>query len=519
MKKEKIKAISKDFILFIFIAVMVFSIIAINPISNLDEIWNYNTARAITQNLIPYKDISMITTPLLPMITALFLKLIANEVIVSRVLASVLWGGVLFSIFKILKLLTKEENICLIVTTLFGLLFRDCYCIDYNILALLFSLIILYIELKNIDKPHFENNKTDFLIGILAGLTVCTKQSIGAILAIIVVGYKIIFVQNKKEFIEYLKTIFKRIIGILIPMMIVFIYLIVTNSLQDFINYAVLGISTFSNKIPYAQLMNNDKKEIQILSRIMPFILLAMTVLTIIIQIKNKKETKNDIKSTDNTDNTILTILIYSLSTLIIMYPISDEIHFLIASTITFIGLAYMLYLLGITIYNKINLKSKKKIYKIISLLISIILIAFIAIKGINNIIEYAKQEKNQTIEHYKNIQISEYLQERINEIDSFILEQEKENKKVYILDAEAAIYMIPINNYNKDYDMFLKGNIGKDGQEGQIQKIKQKFPNEIILIRKKNLQSNWQTPTDVIGYVRENLEFIGEVSIYEVYK
>lgn len=513
MKKEKIKAISKDFILFIFIAVMVFSIIAINPISNLDEIWNYNTARAITQNLIPYKDISMITTPLLPMITALFLKLIANEVIVSRVLASVLWGGVLFSIFKILKLLIKEENTCLIITALLGLLFRDCYCIDYNILSLMFSLIILYIELKNIDKPHFENNKTDFLIGILAGLTVCTKQSIGAILAIIVVGYKIIFVQNKKEFIEYLKTAFKRIIGILIPIILVLIYLIVTNSLQDFINYAVLGISTFSNKIPYAKLMNNDKKEIQILSRIMPFILLAMAVLTIVIQNKKKKE------NIGNIDNKILTMLIYSLSTIIIMYPISDEIHFLIASTITFIGLAYILYLLGIAIYNKINLQSKKKIYKITSLMISIIAIAFIAVRGIENITEYTKQEKNETIEHYKNIQISEYLQERINEIDNFILEQEKENKKVYILDAEAAIYMIPINNYNKDYDMFLKGNIGKDGQEGQIQKIKQKETNEIILIRKRNLQSNWQTPTDVIDYVRENLEFTGEVSIYEVYK
>ena len=513
MKKEKIKAISKDFILFIFIAVMVFSIIAINPISNLDEIWNYNTARAIAQNLIPYKDISMITTPLLPMITALFLKLIANEVIVSRVLASVLWGGVLFSIFKILKLLIKEENTCLIITALLGLLFRDCYCIDYNILSLMFSLIILYIELKNIDKPHFENNKNDFLIGILAGLTVCTKQSIGAILAIIVVGYKIIFVQNKKEFIEYLKTAFKRIIGILIPMILVCIYLIATNSLQDFINYAVLGISTFSNKIPYAQLMNNDKKEIQILSRIMPFILLAMAVLTIMLQNKKKKE------NIGNTDNKILTILIYSLSTIIIMYPISDEIHFLIAGTITFIGLAYILYLLGITIYNKINLQSKKKIYKITSLMISIIAIVFIAVRGIENITEYTKQEKNETIEHYKNIQISEYLQERINEIDNFILEQEKENKKVYILDAEAAIYMIPINNYNKDYDMFLKGNIGKDGQEGQIQKIKQKETNEIILIRKRNLQSNWQTPTEVVNYVRENLEFMGEVSIYEVYR
>ena len=513
MKKEKIKAISKDFILFIFIAVMVFSIIAINPISNLDEIWNYNTARAIAQNLIPYKDISMITTPLLPMITALFLKLIANEVIVSRVLASVLWGGVLFSIFKSLKFLIKEENTCLIITALFGLLFRDCYCIDYNILSLMFSLIILYIELKNIDKPHFENNKTDFLIGILAGLTVCTKQSIGAILAIIVVGYKIIFVQNKKEFIEYLKTAFKRIIGILIPIILVLIYLIVTNSLQDFINYAVVGISTFSNKIPYAKLMNNDKKEIQILSRIMPFILLAMAVLTIVLQNKKKKE------NIGNIDNKILTMLIYSLSTIIIMYPISDEIHFLIASTITFIGLAYILYLLGIAIYNKINLQSKKKIYKITSLMISIIAIAFIAVRGIENITEYTKQEKNETIEHYKNIQISEYLQERINEIDNFILEQEKENKKVYILDAEAAIYMIPINNYNKDYDMFLKGNIGKDGQEGQIQKIKQKETNEIILIRKRNLQSNWQTPTEVVNYVRENLEFMGEVSIYEVYR
>ena len=53
-----------------------------------------------------------------------------------------------------------------------------------------------------------------------------------------------------------------------------------------------------------------------------------------------------------------------------------------------------------------------------------------------------------------------------VYEIDIYFqnnIEQEKENKKVYILDAEAAIYMIPINNYNKDYDMFLKGNIGKE--------------------------------------------------------
>ena len=130
----------KNVLIILILLITVSSVIIPKELNNLDELWNYNTARAISEGLIPYKDISMITTPLLPMITALFLKLIANEVIVSRVLASVLWGGVLFSIFKILKLLIKEENTCLIITALFGLLFRDCYCIDYNILSLMFSL-------------------------------------------------------------------------------------------------------------------------------------------------------------------------------------------------------------------------------------------------------------------------------------------------------------------------------------------------------------------------------------------
>ena len=78
---------------------------------------------------------------------------------------------------------------------------------------------------------------------------------------------------------------------------------------------------------------------------------------------------------------------------------------------------------------------------------------------------------------------------------------------------------MIPIDRYNKDYDMFLKGNIGKDGEQGQIEKIKQKNDNEIILVRKSNLKTNWQTPKEVVKYVRENLEKIGKINIFEIYK
>ena len=129
------------------------------------------------------------------------------------------------------------------------------------------------------------------------------------------------------------------------------------------------------------------------------------------------------------------------------------------------------------------------------------------------------KIEKNVEISHYKNIEVSENLVERIKNMDNYILQKEQEGQKVYILDSDAAIYMIPINKYNKDYDMFLKGNIGKDGEQGQIERIKNKDKNELLLIRKPKFKSNWQTPLEVLNYIRDNLEKIDSISIYDVYK
>ena len=154
----------KDILKILFIFIIIFSIIIIKPITDLDEIWNYNTARVISEGLKPYKDISMITTPLLPMITAIILKIIANEVIVSRILAAVLWTGILFITYKILKKLLKEETICLILTVIIGFICRNIYCIDYNVTVLLIALIVLHSELKNIENITSYEKKRDFLI-------------------------------------------------------------------------------------------------------------------------------------------------------------------------------------------------------------------------------------------------------------------------------------------------------------------------------------------------------------------
>ena len=130
------------------------------------------------------------------------------------------------------------------------------------------------------------------------------------------------------------------------------------------------------------------------------------------------------------------------------------------------------------------------------------------------------KQKINTKIECYNYIEIPDYLIERINDIDTYITEQQNNGKSVYILDAESAIYTIPLNKYTKNYDMFLKGNIGNDGEKGQIEKI-EKEANEktIYLIKNEKYSLNWQTPKTVIDYIRLNFQKTGELTIFDIYE
>lgn len=162
--------------------------------------------------------------------------------------------------------------------------------------------------------------------------------------------------------------------------------------------------------------------------------------------------------------------------------------------------------------------------YKTITLIIWLIIAAGITSQGYENIKAYIEMYTNNTINkdigHYRYIEVPDYLRERIEQIGNYIQEKESQNICVYILDAEAAVYNIPQEKYTKDYDMFLKGNIGKDGQQGIIERIKDETNSKdtIYLIKKEELGLNWQTPTKVIDYIRKNLEKTGEISIYDEY-
>jgi hypothetical protein len=118
---------------------------------------------------------------------------------------------------------------------------------------------------------------------------------------------------------------------------------------------------------------------------------------------------------------------------------------------------------------------------------------------------KYVLVEKETELQHFKNIPEDNDLKEYIKEVDEYILQEQSNGKKVYILDASAAIYYIPINQYNKDYDMFLKGNLGGNGEDEIIDRINNE-KNAIYLLKKSGL--NWQNPSKVRKYIIDNLEY-----------
>ena len=64
---------------------------------------------------------------------------------------------------------------------------------------------------------------------------------------------------------------------------------------------------------------------------------------------------------------------------------------------------------------------------------------------------------------------------------------------------------------------MFLKGNIGKDGEEEIIKNIENNT-NTIYLIKKEGKNLNWQTPKSVIEYIRKNMKKLGSIEYYDIY-
>lgn len=399
---------------------------------------------------------------------------------------------IIFMIYKITKKLKVPEFIGLILIIFSAYIMRDYFTIDYNWATSLMLLIIIYLEIpKEKQETLILNKKKDLIIGILAGMCIMLKQSTGVLIAISAVGYQIFEIKNKKQIKDFLKIVMFRAIGVLIPVLLIFVYLIINGAFLDFLDYCLYGISTFSNKISYEKLIKSKEIVIKILSYF-PIFLIIIFGLSFI---KKQKE--------------FLFLTFYGLAGLSVVYPIADKAHFVIGIIPCLIVIGY---LLGIIVE---KIKTKEKVNFVLSNVLITFIILECGFSVYHKLIEMKNLNFNSEIKHYIGIPISQNQIDCIKEVDEFILSNEK---VTYILDAQAALYMIPVDKYNKNYDMFLKGNIGGKGEEGLIEDLKRNNQKTVLILSDKFIR-NWQTPEMVINYIKQDMKKIGAIGVFDIYE
>lgn len=476
-------------------------------ISSLDELWNYNFARNICNSLLPYKDFNIIQMPLYPALVAVFLKLIANELIISRLVATLIFTCTLFLAYKILQMIVKNKWLPLL--SVFGILmiYKADFWGDYNFAVLLITVLIIFLELRNNkknDKILHLDMKYDFFVGIIVGLSIITKQTTGLLLAFTFVIYKWILIRNKKDFILAFKISFIRGIGILLPIIAFIIYLLATNSINAFIDYSIKGISTFENSFPYEELLKHpDIKTIfKVCGILVPIFFVINTIVFFLpkLPIEDKRN--------------LFVLLIFSLQNMIVIYPLCDVVHFIIGMLPITITTFYVISLL-------ICRFMKDWLNRIIEI-ITVFCILVISLYSMCKLCEYVynqfvlPNEFNNRLTHFYGIPVSEGVYNQNIILRDYIIEQNEQGKDVYILHIEAVLTMIILDKYNKNYDMLLEGNLGSKGEQRIIEDIESK-ENAIFLIEKTRSR-NRQSTENVRQFIQDNYEEIGTVSNYSAF-
>ena len=510
MNKKKIINILIQFSIFALSLVLFLVARLTAPATDLDEVWNYNTANAFAMGLIPYKQVSMITTPLLPMINSIFLKIVFNGIITYRVLMGIVFALIVLFIYLIIRELSSKKLLLYICAFFIGTLLINKFLLDYNYLFLLIVLMIAFLEVRDLKKNENFNFNHNLCVGLLTGLAFLTKQTIGLLLIIVVIFE--VFIYMKKigfdlKFTKFIKLIGVRIFGMMIPITIFLIYLGVNGVFNDFINYAIKGVKEFSNSIPYYRLFDSNDKVVSIISRLFIIVYIPLFITFILECVKNKKM-KDELMN-------IYVLAICSIPVIAIIYPISDDFHLIVASVFALIVVAYLfiLVLKKIDGFIKIDIFYKKLL--LIGILFIIILISFknlIIERNIN-----VKENVLVPFKHYEGIYVPKYLSNRISDVTDKVRLYSNSGRESIIIDAEAAIYDIVLNKYKKNYDMLLIGNIGERGVEKIINEIKDSH-NVYYFVKNPQYALNWQLPEDIIDYIRNNLKYHETVSVFDVY-
>lgn len=450
-----------------------------------DELWNFQNVYKIYNGYKIYVDANVITTPIFHFIGALVFKIFGANFFVFRMYSLVIYTIFFVGIYKLFKCLKIDKKNAFFLLIIFFALQYDLVIssANYNSFAIM---LLVFAVLVVINK---ENIKHYVLIeSILITLIFLTKQNIGVFYLIGLILYTIL---NKKELKNTIKIIgITGIFGILFVLILYF-----NNLLEGFISYAILGIKEFD-------------KENKSVDLFMIFAIIVTTLNGLLLISTNSNDKFKKKEERKNINN----IACFAYPLLGMTYPIFNISHIKFALSIQYVLLFYILYLLV-----KGSKIEKNKIKKYIIFILEIFIIGYYSISSITYTIKYFRKISNDEYKYnepYYGTIFNDETKEKIKDITEYMQSCDNE---VVCISTDAGLYMIPLKQNNKEFDMLLLGNLGKDGENGVIEKIKGFKDKKIILMNKE--KNSWQESDKIIEFVENNFTKIGEIKDILIYQ
>ena len=429
---------------FIFIFILFVITILFFVGINMDEVWNYGFSYAIRMGEIPYKDFNMVVTPFYSLFMTIPLLLWNNYLAVALFYSSILTVASYLT-YK----MYKDRGLILLLLTL---IIYTVITPSYNSFILVLLLFIIYLESSKFKSKNI-------LIGVLVALAILTKQSIGLFyfIPMIYIGIKT-------------KSLSKRLLGFIIPIIITFGYLLLTHSLLEFIDLCFLGLLDFTG----------NSRSISIISIILYVIMLIVSIKIISM---NKKDVTN----------------YYILGAYTIFIPIFDIMHLL-----------YVVFLFGLLIVNN---------YKITGINIKqlsfVCLSLFLIVNGANVALNFSEYPNK--LNHLKYKYINKDILEEIYYVNEYA-----KDKDLIIYDDTSYLYTI-INNKKSNYlNLLNHGNHGYRGSEKLIKLLEENKDKEVLILKStdKKINNNLnQLNKKGYYYIIENYEIVETTDLFYIYR
>ena len=101
-------------------------------------------------------------------------------------------------------------------------------------------------------------------------------------------------------------------------------------------------------------------------------------------------------------------------------------------------------------------------------------------------------------------------------EIDEIVNYINEEDKQTIVLSYYSNLYMNILDRNNEKMDLPFYGNLGKEGENGLIEEIKELQNTNLLILKEEDKE--YQESKKVRNYVIENYKQIGEIGRFFIY-